>query len=243
MSEASMTLREAVRTTENAETHGMGLRQRSSEYAYRLLKQKILDSEYPPGEHVLEQDIARELKISRTPVREAFVRLEQEGLLQIVPRHGIRISVLSPKDMRELYEVLAALEPAAVELLARRRPADEELLPLVAACDAMETALAGKRLKAWATADEDFHFNLAQLCGNRRLAAIIMTMWDQAHRARMFTLTLRPLPKRSTQEHRAVVDAIRAGDVERARELYAAHRRRSGDEMMAIIDRHGFQRL
>jgi DNA-binding GntR family transcriptional regulator len=208
-----------------------------------LLKQKILDSDYPPGEHVLEQDIAGELKLSRTPVREAFVRLEQEGLLEIVPRHGIRISVLSPNDMRELYEVLTALEPAAVELLARRQPSDQELAPLVTACDAMEAALAGKRLKAWAAADEDFHFNLAQRCGNRRLAAMIMTMWDQAHRARMFTLTLRPLPTRSTHEHRAVVEAIRAGDIARARELYAAHRRRGGDEIMAIIDRHGFQRL
>jgi DNA-binding GntR family transcriptional regulator len=66
------------------------------------LKQKILDSDYPSGEHVLEQEIAAELKLSRTPVREAFVRLEQDGLLEIVPRHGVRISVLSPNDMREL---------------------------------------------------------------------------------------------------------------------------------------------
>jgi DNA-binding GntR family transcriptional regulator len=59
----------------------------------------------------------------------------------------------------------------------------------------------------------------------------------------MFTLTLRPLPTRSTQEHRDVVEAVRAGDVAGARELYAAHRRRGGDELMAIIERHGFQRL
>jgi DNA-binding GntR family transcriptional regulator len=238
-----MTQKRLVPWTENGEERPAAARQRSSEFAYRLLKQKILDSDYPPGEHVLEQDVAAELKLSRTPVREAFVRLEQEGLLEIVPRHGIRISVLSPSDMRELYEVLTALEPAAVELLARRRPSDQELAPLVSACDAMEATLASKRLKAWAAADEAFHYNLAQLCGNRRLAAIIMTMWDQAHRARMFTLALRPLPKRSTEEHRAVVDAIRVGDVTEARELYAAHRRRGGDEMMTIIERHGFERL
>lgn len=237
-----MITRQLIPMTNNGELR-RGVRQRSSEFAYTLLKQKILDSDYPPGEHLLEQDIARELKLSRTPVREAFVRLEQEGLLEIVPRRGICISVLSPKDMRELYEVLTALEPAAVELLARRRPAGEELAPLVTACDEMEAALAGKRLKAWAAADEAFHFNLAQLCGNRRLAAMIMTMWDQAHRARMFTLTLRPLPKRSTEEHRAVLDAIRAGNFAGARELYAAHRRRGGDEMMAIIEHHGFERL
>jgi DNA-binding GntR family transcriptional regulator len=56
-------------------------------------------------------------------VREALVRLEQEGLLEIVPRHGARISALSPADMREIYEVLTSLEPTAAELLARRKPA------------------------------------------------------------------------------------------------------------------------
>jgi DNA-binding GntR family transcriptional regulator len=219
--------------------------QRSTEFAYRLIKQNILDNEYAPGAQILEQDIAAELNVSRTPVREAFVRLKQDGLLEIVPRHGVRISVLSPDDMREIYQVLISLEPMAVELLARRRPSDDELAPLIKACTAMERALAGRKpnLKAWAAADEAFHSNLATLCGNRRLAGMIMTVWDQAHRARMFTLTLRPLPTRSTQEHRDVVEAVRAGDVAGARELYAAHRRRGGDEMMAIIERHGFQRL
>jgi DNA-binding GntR family transcriptional regulator len=219
--------------------------QRSTEFAYKLIKQKILDNEYAAGAQILEQDIAAELNVSRTPVREAFIRLKQDGLLEIVPRHGVRISVLSPNDMREIYEVLMSLEPLAVELLARRKPSDDELAPLIKACIAMETALAGRRpnLKAWAAADEAFHSSLARLCSNGRLAAMIMTVWDQAHRARMFTLTLRPLPKRSTQEHRDVVEAVRAGDVVGARELYAAHRRRGGDELMAIIERHGFERL
>lgn len=218
---------------------------RSTEFAYKLLKQKILDNEYAPGAQILERDIAADLNVSRTPVREAFVRLKQDGLLEIVPRHGVRISVLSPNDMREIYEVLMSLEPMAVELLARRKPSDDELAPLIAACDAMEAALARRKpnLKAWAAADEAFHRSLAKLCGNGRLAAMIMMVWDQAHRARMFTLTLRPLPKRSTREHRDVVEAVRVGDVAVARELYAAHRRRGGAELMAIIERHGFQRL
>jgi DNA-binding GntR family transcriptional regulator len=218
---------------------------RSTEIAYARLKQKVLDNEYPPGATVLEQDLAAELNLSRTPVREALVRLEQDGLVQIVPRHGARIAALSPADMREIYEVLMSLEPTAVELLARRRPDRAELAPLVAACDAMEEALEvpGGDLKAWAAADEAYHMHLASLCGNRRLAAMIMTVWEQAHRARMFTLTLRPLPKRSTQEHREVVEAILRGDVAGARDLYAAHRRRGGEELMSIIERHGFQRL
>lgn len=217
---------------------------RSAETAYARLKQQILDNHYPPGAQILESEITAELNASRTPVREAFVRLEQEGLLEIVPRHGVRISALSPDDMREIYEVLMSLEPTAVELLAARKPGRAELASLIEACDAMEAALQGEPdLRAWAAADEAFHLNLARLCGNKRLAAMIMTVWEQAHRARMFTLTLRPLPVKSTAEHRAVVEAILAGDGVRAREIYHAHRKRGGNELTAIIERHGIQRL
>lgn len=217
---------------------------RSTDTVYARLKQHILDNHYPPGAQILESEVAAELNASRTPVREAFVRLQQEGLLEIVPRHGVRISALSPDDMREIYEVLMSLEPTAVELLAARRPGRAELESLIASCDAMEAALAGEPdLQAWAAADEAFHLNLARLCGNKRLAAMIMQVWDQAHRARMFTLSLRPLPVRSTEEHRAVVEAILAGDVERARSIYHAHRKRGGNELTTIIERHGIQRL
>ncbi len=218
---------------------------RSSDAAYASIKARILDSVYAPGSQVLEQEIADALNLSRTPVREALVRLQHEGLLTIIPRHGVRISVLSPSDMREIYEVLLSLEPTAVELLARRRPSEEEIAPLIEASAAMESALAGPNpdLARWAAADEQYHLGLARLCGNGRLAAMIMAVWDQAHRARMFTLRMREPPHRSTQEHRAVVEAILAGDVPTARSLYEAHRRRGGEELMAIIERHGLQRL
>jgi DNA-binding GntR family transcriptional regulator len=218
---------------------------RSSEAVYLKLKQRILDNGYPPGAQILESEIASEFEASRTPVREAFVQLQRDGLLEIVPRHGVRISALSPGDMREIYEILMSLEPTAVELLAARQPGREELASLLQACDAMEAALSGVTpdLVAWADADELFHMRLAQLCGNKRLASMIMTVWDQAHRARMFTLSLRPLPKESTAEHRTVVEAILAGDSERARNLYFAHRKRGGAELTSIIERHGIQRL
>lgn len=219
--------------------------QRSPEFAYQAIKAKILDSEYQPGAQVLELEIAEQLGLSRTPVREALVRLQQDQLLEIVPRHGVRISTLSPADMREIYEILESLEPTAAEILARRRPTSAALSPLGGACDAMERSLAKDppELRAWAAADEAFHMNLVQLCGNRRLAFQVMTVWDQAHRARMFTLALRPLPVRSTQEHRDILTAILAGDAEHAGALYRAHRRRGGEELMGIIERHGFQRL
>jgi DNA-binding GntR family transcriptional regulator len=217
--------------------------ERSTDYAYRKLKALILDSEFAPGAFLLEKHAAAQLGLSRTPVREALVRLEQDGLLEIVPRHGARISALSPADMRDIYEVLTSLEPTAAEVLARQRPSADELTDLSRACADMERALEASNLKAWAVADEAFHRDLAVRCGNRRLSDMIMTVWDQSHRARMFTLSLRPLPVQSTREHRAILDAILAGEPSAARELYRAHRRRGGAELMSIIEMHGFNRL
>jgi DNA-binding GntR family transcriptional regulator len=217
--------------------------ERSTEVAYQWLRQRILDNEFAPGTQILEQTLADQIGISRTPVREALIELQQDGLVEIVPRHGVRILPLSPDDMREIYAILTNLEPMAAEELARRRPSTAVIAPLVDACDAMEKAVATGDRDAWAKADEKFHLALLELCGNRRLTSIVMAMWDQAHRARMFTLKLRPLPVESTREHRAALEAILAGDAVKAREIYRAHRQRGGDELMKLIERYGLNRL
>ena len=217
--------------------------ERSTEVAYQWLRQRILDKEYAPGTQILEQTLADQIGISRTPVREALIELQQDGLVEIVPRHGVRILPLSPDDMREIYAILTNLEPMAAEELARRRPSPTLIAPLVEACDAMEAAVANGDRDAWAKADEKFHLALLELCGNRRMTGIVMAMWDQAHRARMFTLKLRPLPVESTREHRAALEAILAGDAVKAREIYRAHRQRGGDELMKLIERYGLNNL
>lgn len=217
--------------------------ERSTAVAYQWLRQRILDNEFAPGTQILEQRLADQIGISRTPVREALIQLQQDGLVEIVPRHGVRILPLSPDDMREIYAILTNLEPMAAEDLARRKPSLAAMAPLVEACDAMEAAVESGDRDAWAEADEKFHLALLDLCGNRRLAGIVMTMWDQAHRARMFTLKLRPLPVESTREHRAALEAILAGDATRARDIYRAHRARGGRELISLIERYGLNRL
>jgi len=206
--------------------------------AYRAIRSRILDNVWPPGHQALEQALALELGMSRTPVREALVRLQNEGLVEIVPRHGARVLPVSPSDMQEIYEILTSLEAMAAELAARRRPPAAELAPLEKASSDMDKALKRGKLDAWAEADERYHRQLIELCGNRRLAGIVYNYWDRAHRARMFTLRLRPAPVDSTREHRAVVEAIRQGDAVAARELHRAHRERGSRELMDILRRY-----
>lgn len=211
----------------------------AAEAAYQRLRAMILDNLLPPGTQRLEAELALELGMSRTPVREAMLRLQQEGLVSVTPRHGMRVAPISVADMRDIYDVLESLEPKAAELLARRGLDGAALAPLVEACDAMEAAIASEDRTAWARGDEAFHRGLAELCGNRRLAAMAVQVWDQSHRARMFTLNMRPLPARSTAEHRATLQAILAGDSDGAREIYRRHRQRGGAELIAVIERSG----
>ena len=205
--------------------------------AHATIRQRILDNAYAPGHQVLESTLADELGACRTPVREALIRLANEGLVEIIPRHGMRVLPVSPQDVAEIYVVLAALESAAAELLAKRRPTDAELRPLVEATRELKRALKDDDLDAWAAADERFHQGLVELAGNRTLIDAVARLADRAHRARMFTLRLRPKPLSATTEHLAVLDRIRAGDDKGAVEVNRAHRERASRELLAIFER------
>ena len=211
--------------------------------AYDALRQRILDNVYPPGHQALEQALAEELGISRTPLREAMIRLRNEGLLEIIPRHGIRVLPLSATHMKEIYETLTALESMAAELAARRQPGPAELKPLEEASRDMARALRSNDLDAWAQADERFHRTLIELCGNRLLKQTVLNFWDRAHRARMFALRLRPKPLNSTEEHRELVERIRAGDAAGAFACTRAHRERGSRELLAIIEHYRLHHL
>ena len=205
--------------------------------AYEQLRRRILDNDWPPGHRALEHEVATELGMSRTPVREALMRLQNEGLVEVIPRHGVRVLPVSGNDMQEIYQILTALECMAAELLAARKPSAKELEPLVDATKAMDKALRADDLDAWAAADERFHAHLIELAGNRQLQATVLNYWDRAHRARMFTLRLRPKPVNSTKEHMQMVDRLRAGDTEGAASVTRAHRERARHELVAIFER------
>jgi DNA-binding GntR family transcriptional regulator len=209
------------------------------EQAYRSIRQRILDNVYPAGYRALEQEFADGLNLSRTPVREALLRLQAEGLLELIPRHGARVLPVSADDMREIYEVLTALESMAAEIVTRRKPTAAELKPLSGASRDMANALKADDLDAWARADEHFHRQLLEMAGNTILMQTVQQLWDRAHRARMVTLRLRPRPVHSTREHNAIVEAIRGGDPEATVRLYRTHRQRASRELLAILARTG----
>lgn len=208
-----------------------------SSQAYSTLKSMILDGELQVGVYYLEQDLAARLGISRTPLKEALVKLENERLIHIQPRHGMQILPISADDMVEIYQIITSLECEAVYNLASNGLSDANIASLMETATAMEAALDGDDMSEWARADEDFHRLVLELCGNKRLKQTVLSFWDQAHRARYLTLGFRDKPVNSTRDHNAVIEAIKVGDVERATDIHRKHRIEGGKSIVAILRR------
>lgn len=211
--------------------------------AYRELRARILDNSMPSGEQYTEEELAAMLRMSRTPTREAMLRLAGEGLVEVRPRHGMRIKPVSLADMREIYEVLTALESMAAALAATRRDQGDSIRQLRNAIRDMDAALEVDDLHAWADADARFHTLLVAAAGNARLAELVQTYVGQSHRVRMMTLRLRPKPTLSNRDHEAVVDAVAAHDARRAHDIHFAHREQSGRMLAELLASHGLTQL
>ena len=115
-------------------------------------------------------------------------QLEQEGFVEMRPRHGMRVLPLSAKDMEEVYAILTELEPLAIELAAKNGLTDSHIADMQKAVDDMDDCLKRDDLNGWAKADDRFHSLLAKLSGNQRLEKTISNFADQVHRARKATL-------------------------------------------------------
>jgi DNA-binding GntR family transcriptional regulator len=125
----------------------------ASTAVYEVLRQKIMNNQLPGGSQLLEDQVSADLQVSRTPVREALSRLESDGLVQPVRRHGYLVAPITIADIDEIYQVLSPLETVAAELLAAKKPNDKEVALLQECVDKMDAALKKDDLAKWAAAD------------------------------------------------------------------------------------------
>lgn len=210
---------------------------------YLRIKENIVSNLYPAGVQFSETDLAAELGTSRTPVREAFIRLEAQGLVEILPRKGVRVLPVSATDMQEIYAILNELEALAVTSLAARCNDMPDMSELFDAMDAMEAAFEKQAWPEWAQGDDRFHREILRLSGNSRLIAITDALYNQAHRTQMITLRLRGNLETSNQEHRHIISCIEEGDGAGARNAMQTHRHRGGTDILKILSSYGLPPL
>jgi DNA-binding GntR family transcriptional regulator len=218
--------------------------ERASDAAYEAIKVWIQTARVPPGGLIDEADAARQLSMSRTPVREALLRLQAEGFIEIGRGKGIRVLPLSATDMRHIYQVISGLEVVAVSLLARLRPSPKDLRPLTDATSEMERAARDGSIDLWGEADERFHRELMRLSGNPKLHAVGSHLRDLAKRAHMVAVRLQTdaYRTRSTANHKTLIKAILGGD-QAAAAHHMEQRQRGEDALVGVVEKFNLANL
>lgn len=175
------------------------------------LRRSILDLSLPPGAPLIEKQLTEQFGVSRTPVREALIRLSEEGLVEIFPQSGTIVGRIPVDALPEAVVVRQALEAAAVSL-AVAKASDEDLDRLDAVIARQQAMASIDDRKGFHAADEAFHEMLAVVGGHRGLWRVVQAAKAQIDRCRLLTL---PIPGRMLMaigEHREVMKALRARD-------------------------------
>jgi DNA-binding GntR family transcriptional regulator len=202
--------------------------------AYTYIKDQIVKLRFKPGEFITDTQVASQLQISRTPVREAFYRLEKEGLLIYAARRGWKVYTLSLGDIHEIFDIKEAVEGMVARQAAGCR--DESLrLALREALESMHKASQADDPEAWLQADNRLHDVLFQMAGNVRARRIIANLNDQWHRLRVGFVALRGRTGRSADEHRLFVESILAGNGEEAELRMRTHLNEVRDELVHLL--------
>ncbi|WP_239482667.1 GntR family transcriptional regulator [Paraburkholderia sp. C35] len=212
-------------------------REKSTEAVYQKIREMILSNALRPGTQMLEQELVQMFGVSRTPVREALIRLQSEHLVQIVPRHGVRVRNVSLADLEEVFQVQTSLEATAALVVAARKPGARELKPLERSCSDMERAFDKDDREAWAAACESFYLHLVTLSGNPRLVQVVSECVGQVRRVRELTLKLIAIPDSQAQTLRDIIDALRSGDGATAETLCRQHRAANLDSQIEALRR------
>ena len=188
--------------------------------AHDILRRAIITSKLPPGERLLEEHLARELNLSRTPLREALKVLENEGFVLRLPSGGYQVSPLSDRELDNLYSIRLALEGLAA------RGAAEHITP--AAIDAIEqyneqmkSHWLKQRTDEALEAGRSFHAEIYRASHNENLAVILQRLGDQIARYRYYSILYR-VPE-AYEDHNAIVAALQDHDPDRAERLSRTH--------------------
>ncbi len=209
--------------------HNTDLRQ----IVYEKLKEAILDGAIPPGERLSEVELAEQLMVSRTPVREAIRQLAETGLIMLVPRRGAFVILPTTEDARHLYEVRTALELLALKRLCGNPPR-EELQDLRKAFEEVSNA---SNSKAFLDLDMELHHLIRRGSGNPFLEGVLHNVMDLIHICRRYALFGGSM-ERSAGEHVNIINAILEQDLPKAEKALSVHLTSAMKTLVEYLAKH-----
>lgn len=206
---------------------------------YEKIRADILACVLAPGSRVFENDLAQRYNVSKSPVRDALLRLQEQGLIEVLPRKGYLIRPISIGDAHDLYEMRLLLEKSCI-----RRACEEASDEDLASLDKFRIVENGN-LAHWVTYNRDFHRRIAELSGNARMAKMANEVIDQFDRLTFVGVSNAPSPQ-STQisgasekfvaEHCEIIDALQARDRSQVTSLINKHIRKSQKRLFTVLE-------
>lgn len=213
------------------------------DWVFECLRTSIVSGDLAPGQRIVEADLAKQLDVSKSPVREAILQLKQDGLVIDAPKgRGVVVAPLKPSDVREIYSVREALEGLAVRVLAAD-PRPDHLATLRGLVDKMRQALAEGDVRQQFELDVEFHTSLCAATGNRRLQDLFSSLRPDLQRIFLFLVNAGAVEgedsaEQALAEHEALLQAIADGDGELAAARLSTHTGGRSERIAAALGGH-----
>lgn len=199
---------------------------------FNNLKETIISGYFRPGESLSEREIAKMLGVSRTPVREAFQRLEKEGIVIYTPNKGVTVPTFTKKQLKNIYDVREHMEGLSARLLAEKQ--DMQVVELLR--ENVRMASLENDIKQQAVINGDFHQLIAESSGNPFLINIFQTLQSKISLIRSTSLSYQDRLKTNNIEHIQICDAIESGNGDLAEHVARSHIRNSMKSALSMIE-------
>lgn len=203
---------------------------------FETLREAIFKGVLPPGQHLMEMQLAYQLGVSRTPVREAIRMLELEGLVVMIPRKGARVAAISEKSLCDVLEVRRALEELSVRLACARMERvvldqlDSINQQFIRACQTDDVVLIARL-------DEKFHAVIYEAADNEKLLQLLSQMQNQMYRYRIEYIKMKERRQILVEEHKKIIHALARRDANFAAEAACLHISHQEQYVMSMISK------
>lgn len=206
-----------------------------NEIVYDFLKTNILNQKLVPGERIVIKDVAKKLNISDIPVREAIKRLETEGLINVIPHVGARVVEINREDIREIYLIRSELESLATRLASKfmREKNFDKLEKII---KESEELLASGRYEKFGELNKRFHMEIYGCTPYKLLLKIISDLWASSHMVRSVFLMAPDRCEESLEEHKLILQALRAGKSKVAGELVGQQKMAAWNAILQFME-------
>jgi len=193
-----------------------------SQKVYRVLKTEIVKGFLEPGTKLLENKLAEEMHVSRTPIREAIQKLAAEGFIKIAPNQTLIVTEVSLEDVKEVLQIRGVLEGLAARISAKKinKQEIEELEKIIAQ---MSPHVTKEDLSSYCKLDDEFHNQILHICGNKWIIQIRDNLGNFIYRFRIKSLSVPGRLKCSLEEHQAIMESLKKHNSEEADRLSQIH--------------------